>query len=319
MLKRVVSIFVISLISSTFWSNFAFSEAMVWKVSNSLGELYLGGTIHMLRPTDYPLRPEYGAAFHDSDTIVFETDMSAMLGIGFQQKVLEQMRLPQGQTLKSILNAKTYSRLTQFLEQRGIPITGFDSFKPAMVIMTLTLTELQKIGISPTSGVEIYFSAEARKHKKALSSLETADEQLAVLTKMGEGYENAFIEGSLDDFENLEAEFEVLITAWKNGDDKKIDEKMTQTMKGRFPDMYNTLLVQRNFNWITQIKTLITTPEKEFILVGAAHLAGADSVQNLLRAQGYKVERLTLKQQLDPQPKIALSEQLLSEPIIQSQ
>lgn len=304
MLKRMISIVAITVASTAFWSSSAFAEAMVWKVTSQAGELYLGGTIHMLRPTDYPLKPEYDAAFQDSDTIVFETDMSAMMGIGFQQKVLEQMRLPQGQTLKGMLATKTYSRLAQFLEIRGIPIAGFDAFKPAMVIMTLTLTELQKMGISPTSGVEIYFSAEARKHKKALSSLETPDEQLTVLTKMGEGYENAFVEGSLDDFENLEAEFEILITAWKNGDERKIDEKMTQAMKKRFPDMYNTLLVQRNFNWIKQIKTLITTPEKEFILVGAAHLAGADSVQNLLRAQGYKVEKLTLKKTLN----IALSE-----------
>ena len=33
---------------------------------------------------------------------------------------------------------------------------------------------------------------------------------------------------------------------------------------------YNNLLVTRNFNWIKSIDKLIRTPEKEFILVGAA-------------------------------------------------
>ena len=295
MLKKALSTLAAStLFGGLFMSSGAQADAMVWKVSSKDGELYLGGTIHMLRPTDYPLSPEYDIAFKDSDLIVFETDMSAMMDIGFQQKMMMQMSLPPGQTLQGLLKPQTYARLKQFAEASNLPIETLSSFKPSMVIQTLTMMELQKLGMSATSGLEMYFSAQARQHNKPVASLETPDEQLAVLASMGDGYEDDFVNGSLDDFERLESEFTKLISAWKQGDVATIDEKMTAMMKERFPDMYNNLLVKRNFNWINQIADMIKTPEKEFVLVGAAHLAGNDSVQNLLAAQGYTIEKVAL-------------------------
>lgn len=296
MFKRALSLLAAStFLGGTFFTSQAHADAMVWKVSNEHGELYLGGTIHMLRPTDYPLKPEYTIAFDNSDTLVFETDIAATMDMGFQQQMMMQMSLSPGKTLKGILNAKTYARLSRFATERGLPMEMLQSFKPALVSLTLTQLELQKLGITAASGIETYFSGLAKKHNKPVSSLETPDQQIAILASMGEGYENDFINGSLDDFDDLEKEFKQLINAWKEGDVAIIDEKMTSLMKDRFPQMYNTLLVKRNFNWIKQIDHLIKTPEKEFILVGAAHLAGSDSVQNLLSAQGYSIEKVTQK------------------------
>jgi uncharacterized protein YbaP (TraB family) len=49
--------------------------ASVWKVSNEQHSLYIGGTIHILTPNDYPLAKEYDLAYKASDKIIFETDM----------------------------------------------------------------------------------------------------------------------------------------------------------------------------------------------------------------------------------------------------
>ncbi|WP_053980398.1 TraB/GumN family protein [Marinagarivorans algicola] len=294
MFKRALSLLAAgTLFSGSFLTNQAQADAMVWRVSNEHGELYLGGTIHMLRPSDYPLKPEYDIAFKDSDTLVFETDINAAMDMGFQQQMMMQMSLPPGKTLQDILSPKTYTRLSTFAAERGLPIDMLQSFKPALVAVTLTQLELQKLGITATNGIESYFSGLAKTHNKSVSSLETPDEQIAIMASMGEGYEDDFINGSLDDFENLAQEFKHLINAWKEGDVSTINEKMTTMMKDRFPQMYNNLLVKRNFNWIKEIDRLIKTPDKEFILVGAAHLAGNDSVQNLLKAQGYTIEKVT--------------------------
>lgn len=296
MFKRALSLLAAgTLFSSSFFTSQAQADAMVWKVSNEHGELYLGGTIHMLRPSDYPLKPEYDIAFKNSDTLVFETDINAAMDMGFQQQMMMQMSLPPGKTLKDILSPKTYARLSDFAAERGLPIDMLQSFKPALVAVTLTQLELQKLGITASSGIETYFSGLAKTHNKSVASLETPDEQIAIMASMGEGYEDDFINGSLDDFENLAQEFKHLINAWKEGDVSAIDEKMTTMMKDRFPQMYNNLLVKRNFNWIKEIDRLIKTSDKEFILVGAAHLAGNDSVQNLLKAQGYKIEKVNPK------------------------
>lgn len=248
----------------------------------------------MLRASDYPLKPHYMEAFNNSDALVFETDVNATMNQAFQQKVMAQMSLPSGQTLSDLLTPKTYARLADFASQRGVPIEVLQSFKPALIITTLTQLELIKLNITPENGIETHFTRLAKTHNKPIGSLETPDEQIAMMASMGQGYENAFINGSLDDFENLEQEFDQLIQAWKDGDTATLDKKMTTMMKERFPIMYDTLLVKRNFNWIKSINRLIKTPETEFILVGAAHLVGNDSVQNLLKAQGYTLEKVRI-------------------------
>ena len=293
MFKRLLSF----VAASTLFSGAAHADAMVWKVSNEHGELYLGGTIHMLRPSDYPLKPEYLTAFNLSDVVVFETDVTGASDLGFQQQMMMQMSLPPGKTLSSLLAPNTYKRLQDFAAARNIPFEMLQSFKPAMVVLTLTQLELQKNGINSSNGLETHFAGLAKEANKPLASLETLDEQIALLAAMGNGYEDEFVNGSLDDLENIEKEFDGLIKAWRDGDVATIDEKMTRMMKERFPQMYTNLLVKRNFNWIKQIERLIKTPQKEFILVCAAHLAGADSVQNLLRAQGYKIEKVSTKTQ----------------------
>ncbi|HEY7773245.1 MAG TPA: TraB/GumN family protein [Marinagarivorans sp.] len=295
MLKRTLSFLATStLLGGLLPLNPAAADAMVWKVSNQHGELYLGGTIHMLRESDYPLNAEYDVAFKNSDAIVFETDIDATHDLGFQQQMMMQMSLPPGKTLADVLQPATYKRLSEFTAKSGLPLEMMQSFKPALVMLTLTQLELQKLGITAASGIEGHFSKLANQHNKSVSSLETPDEQIALLATMGDGYEDEFVNGSLDDFKNLNSEFKALIAAWKAGDVVTIDEKMTTMMKDRFPQMYDTLLVKRNFNWIKTIDELIRTPEKEFILVGAAHLAGPDSVQSLLKAQGYQIERVSI-------------------------
>jgi uncharacterized protein YbaP (TraB family) len=63
-------------------------------------------------------------------------------------------------------------------------------------------------------------------------------------------------------------------------------------MKEKFNPLYQQLLVQRNNNWMPEIIRYLQTPETEMILVGAAHLLGADGLINQLRQAGYKISPL---------------------------
>src|SRR5439155_25898649 len=53
--------------------------ASVWKVTSGAGNvLYLGGSIHALKSTDYPLPSAYNRAFDPSDRLVCEVDPKAL-------------------------------------------------------------------------------------------------------------------------------------------------------------------------------------------------------------------------------------------------
>jgi uncharacterized protein YbaP (TraB family) len=74
-----------------------------------------------------------------------------------------------------------------------------------------------------------------------------------------------------------------MIAAWKAGDPDTIDRVSTAEMRAKEPKLYQSMLVQRNEAWATKIATLLQQPGTVFIAVGAAHLAGPDSVQVQLR------------------------------------
>jgi len=52
---------------------YSYSETSVWKISNGENTLYLGGTIHILRESDYPLPEAFSKAFDESNIIIFES------------------------------------------------------------------------------------------------------------------------------------------------------------------------------------------------------------------------------------------------------
>ena len=68
-----------------------------------------------------------------------------------------------------------------------------------------------------------------------------------------------------------------------------IERAVVSDMKVEWGEMYELLLVRRNAEWTNQIETLLEGSGTVFIAVGALHLAGDDSVQQILKARGVEV------------------------------
>jgi uncharacterized protein YbaP (TraB family) len=58
------------------------------------------------------------------------------------------------------------------------------------------------------------------------------------------------------------------------------------------PEVYDQLLIQRNRRWSSAIIDMMNDSQDYLIIVGALHLIGADSVQNMLKDQGIRTRRL---------------------------
>ena len=59
------------------------------------------------------------------------------------------------------------------------------------------------------------------------------------------------------------------------------------------PVLYRRLLTDRNRNWADWIGHRMKQPGTAFVAVGAGHLAGKGSVQDILQRRGIKVRRVT--------------------------
>ena len=89
----------------------------------------------------------------------------------------------------------------------------------------------------------------------------------------------------------MESAMDEMTKNWRNGSSDLMITQLTE-MKNEYPDIYKSIMVDRNNNWMPQIEGFINDEVIEFVIVGALHLHGPDGLLNMLKAKGYKVEQL---------------------------
>lgn len=267
----------------------AFAQSSVWVASKGGQKVYLGGTVHLLRPADYPLPAPFETAYDAADELYFETDIIGLNDMSVQARMMQELTYSDERTLSTVLDAETYRALAEHLASTGMPMMMLEKFKPGLLVSTLQVIEFQKLGFTP-QGVDAYFNARALDDGKNVGELESIDAQIGFIAAMGEGTESEFIRLSLDDLDDIAGSMEQMLSAWRAGDNDALAELFIDDMKESHPALYESLLVERNKAWLPLIEAMFDDPDTEFVLVGAAHLVGADGLLSLLAQRGYTIE-----------------------------
>ena len=270
------------------------AKSPVFKVSKGDDYLFIGGTIHLLSPNDYPLPEAFDQAFNAAEHVYFETNIGEISLPEVQAKLAQVMTLPQGKTLQTELNDETYTKLEAFLNERQIPIIAFNQSTAGAVSITLTLLELQRLGLGdPNSGVDQFFESKTNEVNKSAFYLESLEEQIGFLGSFNSVDSNVVINSSLEDLSDLTKNWKEALNAWRAGDMELMSESIGgNDLKSEFPQIYKILLTDRNNRWVTEIKSMLKSKEIELVLVGALHLVNDDGLIEQLKSAGYKIEQL---------------------------
>jgi uncharacterized protein YbaP (TraB family) len=260
----------------------------LWKLEGKRCAVYLLGSVHILKPEHYPLPAAIEAAFDQAKVVVFETDMDALNKPEAQVKLAAQAVLPAGETLASQISPKLHQRLRAQLDETGIPAEALQNFRPGMVAMTLALVEMQKMGLDPKLGVDHHFHERARKEGKEIVGLEEPQFQMDLITGFSKEEGEAILESTLEEIHTLKAELDKLLKAWQTGDMKSVADLLNKALE-KHPSLHRRLLLDRNKAWITRIEELARGDKNALVVVGAGHLAGSQSVIELLQKNGWKV------------------------------
>lgn len=258
----------------------------VWQISSGESRVLIGGTIHILAESDYPLPAVFDRAYRECDILVFETDIGKMAEPKFAQKVMATMTYPGQETLESKLTAKTFADLTEFSTQRGLDAKALNKFKPGMVMVVLTMAEAARAG-AMGSGVDEHFFTQGHKDNKPMLFFEAPMDQIGFLSEIGIGKEDEMIAYILRDVGTLTNLLPVMKKAWRTGDNDLMFDSSLAPLKAEYPELYATIMVKRNLAWLPVIAQMLKTPEVEFILVGAGHLAGDQGLVKLLEKKGF--------------------------------
>lgn len=274
---------------------------LLWKVSDADNEIYLLGSFHMLKPTDYPLSKDVDGAFEDAETVVFELSPEEMsspaLGMAMGQAALRR----DGTMLDSELPASVAEKLRAWnetnaasLQKIGLAPQVFQMFEPWFVGLTISIVEMNKLGLDPAIGLDMHLSDRARRASKPTLGLEQGSEQIAVFDGMGKDEQLQFLEESLNEADDATVEIEKLHDAWRRGDATALWNGMAAEMRTEYPALYRRINVARNDAWVPKLQRMLDgeTGDDTLVVVGALHLLGDDGVVEKLRAQGYTVERI---------------------------
>jgi uncharacterized protein YbaP (TraB family) len=269
----------------------ATAKPALWVVKDADTTIYLFGTVHLL-PNDTDWRyPALDQALAASDSLTIElTDDDPVR----MQALVLQYGLDPAHPLSDKLSATENATLAKAAQTVGVPggVNTLQMMRPWLAGLTLAVAPLLKAGMDPAHGVDKLLKAQMLAAGKPVDGLETAEQQIRFLADLPADVELEFLRSTLRDVDKGSTELTTLIDAWKNGDVATIARIEDEDLVQHAPELYQRLLVQRNQAWATKITAMLRKPGTFFIAVGAAHLAGPDSVQAQLETRGTSVKRL---------------------------
>ncbi|MCH6483756.1 TraB/GumN family protein [Pseudoxanthomonas sp. LH2527] len=267
---------------------------LLWKVSDKDNAVYLLGSFHLLRPSDYPLSRDVDNAFADAERLMFELSPEEMQSPAMPQLMMQAAMRTDGKTLQDELDAGTWTRLQAWAGRNGVPLASFNGFEPWFVGLTISIVEMTRQGLDPKLGLDTHLMDKAQAAGKPTAGLERAQEQIGVLDGMDATEQRQFITEALEQAEKGSAETQRLHDAWRRGDVEALWNGMAADMRTQYPRLYRRINVDRNNAWVPKIRQILDRPgdDDALVVVGALHLLGEDGVVEKLRARGYTVERV---------------------------
>lgn len=260
----------------------------LWKIADEDTTIYLFGTIHILpEATDWYSGP-VAAAFNSSQLLVTEAIVDSPAEL--QKEFMARAMRADGTTLRQSLPEEERAALEKAMAGLGLPAEALDRFEPWYAALLLSTLPMQNAGYKAGNGVEAQIEILAKEHGLKREALETAAYQIGLFDSLPVDAQRQYLNDVLRQLPTLREDLAKLIEAWKAGK----PEELARLLNADETDerVRKALLSDRNANWAKWLKTRLDKPGTVFVAVGAGHLAGEDSVQDQLAAEGVRSTRL---------------------------
>jgi uncharacterized protein YbaP (TraB family) len=291
MLTRVIGATLATALTVSAAAAQAPARSFLWVVSApGAPPSYLMGSLHVLTPAYYPLSAPIEKAFAESNVLITEADIDEVSNPTTLMALMGQALLGDGRTLDQVIASDLYAKVLDRADKAGLPRVAVQRMKPWMVALALTAPVLQAAGFRAEHGVDKHFFERAKKRGSERRALETVAFQFDRMDQMSPADQEALLRSTLDDLDTQTSNVKTMADAWAKGDTGALEQLLLAGMKSS-PELYQRMLVERNRNWVASVDTCITEKTSCFVVVGAAHLVGPDSLVALLQKKGYTVEQ----------------------------
>ena len=264
------------------------ADPALWVARGASATVYLFGTVHILPSGAHWMDAAIQKALDASSEVWTEADVSDLSG---SVNAIRHYGLGAARNTEQLLPEAYRGRYHALAATSGMPAALLAQARPWLMEILLMGASLRHAG--PVSvGAEGTLLAYARAHHKFTPTFETVDQQFAMMADMPEAVQLVSLENQIDETDDAGPQFHNLVAAWLAGDEATLDRQINQTMHDRSVDVWTELILRRNERFTQRIADRLSGTGVAFVAIGVAHLCGSVGVPQLLRNQGFVVERV---------------------------
>ncbi|MCT8138121.1 TraB/GumN family protein [Anaerobacillus sp. CMMVII] len=270
------------------------SKGIFYKVTHEENTVYLLGSIHIGIPALYPLADEIDAAYKASDYLAVEVNVNDLNQTEMMKLLSEIGIYNDGTTIEDHIASELYDELLQTLRNLGLQAEAVTLFKPWLVSDMVEAALLEEAGYSSDLGIDQYFLRKAVDDNKEIISLETVKQQLDLYTLLSPESQEQALYSTLFEQETNQEKIAELMSLWTSGDIQALSK--LRILEGEqsqdFLEYFYALTDERDLKMTEKIEDFLKNESSEtyFVVVGALHLVGENSIVDLLQSRGYDVK-----------------------------
>jgi uncharacterized protein YbaP (TraB family) len=283
----LVAGFVVGMFSSA-----AQAAPAMWRVSNASSEIYLFGTLHALQPGAAWRTPAYDAAYAQANVVWFEADLGradpATVGL-----IVNRYGVDAEKGLSEKLPAADLRALAGQTD-----LDRVEHLRPWAAALMLSMQPVLARGAAVEAGADMAVTRQAHAGGKQIKAFETLEDQARVFAGLPEPAEVRYLTDVIHERARparvaLQPSAGSLEKQWLDGDLVRLGPGLVGEMAHDNPSLYDALLKKRNLAWADTLTTeMAGAGGVELVNVGALHMVGPDGLPALMKARGFKVERI---------------------------
>lgn len=263
---------------------------------------YIVGTLH-IAPAQFANNiTGIDEAINATEQVYGEVNADSMAMKGVQQRVEAATAIPNGKTLRNVLNATQYNKVNATLAE----LLGADLQNQkvkAEMSRTAPATLAQKIALlmylqthmgefDPVNTIDGFFQQVAKENNEPVGGLETIDFQIELLRDSDMSRQVELLMCTIDNrqfvIDCMQNAIEAYYSQDIEGVKAAIDERLGNSCDST-PAEEARLIYDRNAAWCAVMPAIMAAKPTLFA-VGVGHLPGDKGVLALLQAAGYTVE-----------------------------
>ena len=266
----------------------------MWQITTDKTQLYLAGSIHALNSDFYPLAPAYLDAFDSVDNLAVEFNILNLTPAVAQKQISQYTWLKPNESIKAAFSQAEIEQLKPFAKRKGMDIDTLLRLRPWLIIEALSSFQFAQTDFQASLGVDQFFIERANQQAKTILELETLEEQINAINGAELSAQTAAISLALSQLDQGQELLTQMANLWQSADAQGLYALSQEDLveQPNIAPLMSSLLYDRNQRMAERIQGYLNKGGSYFVMVGALHLSGPNSVQAHLNKMGYTTTKI---------------------------